>query len=267
MNKLIRYGLLMGLLLIQPTLYADKHSQIYTIKSMQEIEKYIDVDTLVLFDLDHTIFESENYGYGHANWFYDEVEKGKAIGKNEKAVIFTLFPHWLVSQKEMQVKPVEKLTPDLIKKLQQKGFMVMGLTARQVPLVDLTLNQLKGIHVDFSYKKLPDVTLHGFQAPTEMKDGVIFTSEYNNKGEILKAYLDKQGVFPKKIVFVDDSRRHLETVTEIYSDIPVTGLHYPLVAEYKKKYWNSTVARDAYCTVAKKHAELNDYPLDCATNG
>src|SRR5690348_3719247 len=86
-------------------------STIITIHSMQEVEKYTDKDTLVLFDLDHTVFESENYGYGHANWFYDEIEKAKAKGIDEKITIKKIFPHWLLSQQTAQVKPVEAFTP------------------------------------------------------------------------------------------------------------------------------------------------------------
>ncbi len=32
---------------------------IHTINSMQEINKYIDKDTLILLDLDHTVFEGK----------------------------------------------------------------------------------------------------------------------------------------------------------------------------------------------------------------
>ncbi len=238
-------------------------SQIHTIKSMHELEKYIDKQTVVIFDLDHTVYESKNYGYGHANWFYDQVEEGKAKGINEKAVIFNVFPHWLVSQENIKLKPVESQTPALIKKLQKEGFLVLGLTGRQVPLVDLTLKQMKEINVDFTSPKLKDETIYGFHASTVMKDGVIFCSEYNDKGEVLHAYLDKHNIKPQKIVFVDDGMRNLQSVTKAYSNIEVIGLHYPLVAEFKKTHWDGKSAHQEYCSTYKKHAELQDYPLDC----
>jgi len=240
-------------------------STIHTIKTMTEVKKYIDKQTLIIFDLDHTIFEGKNYGYGHANWFYDQIEKAKTKGINEKVTIFHLFPHWLVSQKDPQVtvKPVEALTPRLIKKIQAKGNLVLGLTARQVPLADITLQQLKTIQVDFTPSQLSDDIIHGFDAATLMKDGVIFCSEYNDKGEVLRAYLDKRGMIPKKIVIIDDSARHLHAVTKAYPDITVIGLHYPLVAEFKKKNWNVESAQQAYCDASKKHPKLQDYTIDC----
>ncbi|MGD9592248.1 MAG: DUF2608 domain-containing protein, partial [Candidatus Berkiella sp.] len=265
MNKLFKLSLIASLLLFPLALLAHPLSKIHTIQSMQEIEKYIDHRTLVIFDLDHTVFEGKNYGYGHANWYYDEIDRGKAKGKNEKEIIFKIFPHWLVSQKDKSahVKPVETLTPALIAKLQKKNNIVMSLTARQVPLVDITIKHLVEINIDFSSNTLPDTIIHGFYAPTLMKSGIIFTSEYNDKGEVLKAYLNKLNIHPQKIVFVDDSKRHLQAVTKFYPHIEVIGLHYPLVAQNKRKNWDGNSAHDDYCNVAKNHPELSDYALDC----
>ena len=239
-------------------------SEIYTISSMQELEKYVDKQTIVLLDLDHTIFEGNYYGYGHANWFYDQIEKGKAQGIEEKITIARIFPHWLHSQKSTKVKPVELLTPELIKKLQNEGTLVVGLTSRQVPLVDITLNQLKEINIEFDDPRLPKETISMlFKAPTMMKGGTIFCSEYNDKGEVLHAYLDRLNIFPNKILFVDDSYRNLQSVIKAYSSqAMVVGLYYPLVAEYKKQHWNAERAHQEYYDVYLSTSALKAYPLE-----
>lgn len=237
---------------------------IHTINSMQEINKYIDKDTLILLDLDHTVFEGKEYGYGHANWFYDRIEKGKAIGKNEVEIIKKMFPHWLHSQKNAQVKPVEPFIPELIKQLQTEGYFVMGLTSRQIPLVDITINQLKGIDVDFISKQLPNEKLDlNFDAPTQMKAGILFCSDYNNKGDVLHAYLDKFKIVPKKILIVDDSMRNIQSVIHSYSHkATVIGAYYPLVVEYKKQHWNPEYAHKAYYDAYLNNVELHDFPLE-----
>lgn len=238
-------------------------SVIYTIHSMQEVEKFVDKDTLVLFDLDHTVFEGKNYSYGHANWFYDQVDKGKAQGIDEKTTIFKIFPHWLHSQKSAAVKPVEPLTPALIKKLQTEGIVTLGLTSRQVPLVDITLNQLASIGIDFNSSFLPSDTISlKFSAPTLMKGGTIFCSEYNDKGTVLRAYLNKIKIVPQKIVFVDDSMRNIKSVIDAYPQITVIGLHYPLVAEYKKNHWDAERAHTEYYEAFLNTAELHNFPLE-----
>ena len=239
-------------------------SQIITIKSMQEIENYIEQDTLVLFDLDHTIFEGKEYGYGHANWFYDRIEQGKAQGIDEKTTIKQIFPHWLWSQKNTEVKPVESLTPGLIKKLQKNGIQMIGLTSRQVPLADTSLKQLTSIHISFKSDYLPKDTIAWttFTAPTLMKDGVIFCSEYNDKGEVLHAYLEKINIHPKKVLFIDDGMRNLQSVMKAYSgEAVVLGLHYPLVAEAKKQGWDAQKVHKIYYQTYLAHPELKEYPL------
>lgn len=141
----------------------------------------------------------------------------------------------------------------------------MGLTSRQVPLVDITINQLKGIDVDFSSKQLPNETLSMsfFNAPTQMKAGILFCSEYNNKGDVLHAYLDKLNIVPKKILIVDDSMRNIQSVIHSYSQqASVTGAYYPLVAEYKKQHWDPKYAHKAYYEAYLNNVELHNFPLE-----
>ncbi len=264
MNKVFLHNTLFLCLILVTQPVFSKTSSVHTIKSMQEIEKYIDKETLILLDLDHTVFEGKDYGYGHANWFYDRIEKGKTVGIEETQTIKKIFPHWLYSQKNAQVKPVEPLTPKLIQQLQSQGYFVMGLTSRQVPLVDITINQLKSINIDFSSKQLPQKTLTiGFNAPTQMKAGILFCSEYNNKGEVLHAYLDKLHINPKKMLIVDDSLRNIQSVINSYSQqSAVIGLYYPLVAEYKKQHWNSEYAHKTYYQAYLNNVELHNFPLE-----
>ena len=257
-----RTAIILLFLVAQPVF--SETATIHTIKSMQEIKAFIDKDTLILLDLDHTIFEGKNYGYGHANWFYDRIDKEKAAGIDEAITIRKIFPHWLHSQKNAEVKPVEPLTPSLIKQLQSEGYFVMGLTSRQVPLVDITINHLKSIDVDFRSNKLPDETLNvSFNAPTQMKAGVLFCSEYNNKGEVLHAYFDNLNIAPKKILIVDDGMRNIQSIIQSYShEAKVTGAYYPLVAEYKKQYWDPEYAHKSYYQAYVDNVELHRYPLE-----
>lgn len=236
-------------------------SVIHTIHSMQEIEKYIDSETLVLFDLDHTLIEGKQYGYGHANWFYDQIDEAKAQGLDENTTITKIFPHWLHSQQTTKVKPVEAITPALIKKLQAQGIIVLGLTSRQVPLAAITVNQLNDIDVHFSLPAFAQEKLsveYQYAAPTLMSHGVIFCSDYNDKGQVLHAYLDKLNMTPAKIVVIDDSLKHLHSVTKAYSkEATVIGLHYPTVAEYKKQHWDPHFARQAYYGAYLNNTQLS----------
>lgn len=214
------------------------------INSMSDAERYIRRETLVLFDLDHTIFEGATV-YGHANWFYDRVTEGRKNDVAAEDTVRRIFPAWLQSQERTRVKPVESVTPNLIKRLQDMGVNVMGLTARQTPLIPATLRQLNEIGIDFQRTSLMPAIFgaNEFHAPVAFRSGIIFTTEYVKKSDVLKAYLERIQYRPKHIVFVDDSLKHVEDIVAMGNamNIPVTGLHYPLV-DTRRSSWDENYA-------------------------
>lgn len=54
-------------------------ASIHTIKSMQEIKKYIDKDTLILLDLDHTVLKEKIMVMGTPIGFTIALKKGKLL--------------------------------------------------------------------------------------------------------------------------------------------------------------------------------------------
>lgn len=223
-------------------------SAVISIKSMAEVETFVDDTSLVLFDLDHTVFEGARI-YGHANWFYGLINAGKAQGIAESETIRRIFPAWLTSQERTSVKPVEALTPALIARLQARGLNVMGLTARQTPLIPATVRQLSEIGIDFTNSSLmPAIFADGeFSAPVAYRNGILFTSEFVKKSAVLKAYFDRIGYVPQRIIFVDDSRRHVEDLVQAFDafGVQVIGLHYPLVQE-RNTPWNQELAEKIF---------------------
>lgn len=222
---------------------------VQTIYSMQEVEQYVDRNTLVLFDLDNTLFEGKVNAYGHANWFNDYLEEGMAIGIDKRKIIEKCYPHWVLSQYRTEVKPVEEITPSLIKRLQTQGIMVLGLTSRQMALAQRTLEQIKSLDITFIHPSLPAEPIGiTIKAPTLMQEGVIFCSDYLDKGTVLKTYLKMLGWTPKKLLIVDDGLSNLHSILQAFNDksVEVVALHYPLVENRKKHSWYKQQARQAY---------------------
>lgn len=219
-------------------------SKVIEISSMAELESFVRPDSLVLFDLDNTLLESAQV-YGHVNWLYDQIEEGKSRGISHDETIKRTFAVWLRSQERNRVKPVEALTPALIKRLQNRGLKVMGLTARQTPLIPATLRQLSDLGVDFGPSSLAPATfdLTKFVAPVAFNQGVLFVSEFIKKSHVLTAYLDRIGYVPRHIVFVDDSKKHVQDLVEAFNarGIGIVGLHYPLVAS-RPHFWDRLAA-------------------------
>lgn len=229
------------------------------ISSMAELESFVEHDSLVLFDLDHTVFEGAQV-YGHAKWFYGCIEKGKLRGISPGETITHIFPNWLKSQERTTVKLVEPMTSELIKRLQNKSINVMGLTARQTPLINATLRQLSEIGVDFRGSSLMPAIfgINEFVKPVAFRDGILFTSEFVKKSQVLKAYFDRIAHMPRHIVFVDDSLSHVADIIETFEKmgVKVVGLHYPLV-ESRHTPWDQDYAEKLYAQCSKEAAEAN----------
>jgi hypothetical protein len=211
---------------------------------MNQLSDFVTDNTLVLFDLDHTVFEGAEV-YGHANWFYDRIREGKKQGITASDTIRKIFPLWLESQERTSVKPVEPQIPSFIKQLQARGLKVMGFTARWAPMIPATLRQLEEIDVHFESSSLTpaNLSVDDFEPPVAYGKGVLFMSEFFDKSLVLKAYLERIRYEPQRIVIVDDCYGHLKDVVGAFAstDIAVVGLHYPLV-EQRRSSWNPVLA-------------------------
>lgn len=237
------------------TVHAEYHQKaaVYKISTMTELEQFIDEDTLVIFDLDNTIFEAKG-GYGHANWFYNQLAYGKSLGYDENEVIKKFYPHWVYSQRHAQVRAIEPITPALIKSLQKRKIPVIAATSRQTEVASVTLKQLSDIQVVFDPNILPDDFIAKFHAPTLSKNGVIFCADYNNKGEVLHTYFKKHKLQAKKIVFIEDSYKNIVNLIAAFAKEPVEiiGLYYPFVSQRGERIWDWDKAdRDHYSAYLK----------------
>lgn len=143
--------------------------------------------------------------------------------------------------------------------MQHQGIVIMGLTHRQPSLVDSTLRQLASLSWSFQpTAPVKDIVVVPAATPTMYKEGVLFTGEYNKKGEIFARFLSIIGQKPKKIVFVDDKRSHVEDVERAVKalDISYVGVHYracehvkkvydPALAEFQKKFMKQIMSNEA----------------------
>lgn len=198
--------------------------QIYEIKTMAEIEQWIIPDTLVLFDLDNTVFEVQD-PVGHANFFHDMMKKYPA---EEKKILSRVWD----AIKKSDVKLIEPITPGLIKNFQDRKIAVMALTSRDLQLLPATLRQVKSLGIDF-LKTSP------IRQSRYFYDGILFASQNHPKGKALLAYLNGTGFTPKRIILIDDLQKNLVSVCQATGAI---GLFYPLVENKRHLEWDEKEA-------------------------
>jgi len=210
-------------------------SKIVVHNSIKDINQYCENkegDVLVLCDLDNTLIEPkverEDSPVGGDQWFSGLVEyvKNKKGISTLDAVKIVLPMHYDV-QNRVVLKPVEEeKTVETIHDLKEL-YWVMGLTARSLPLVDLTVKKVSDLGFLFSFGS------YSFQKKlsvdsVRLKDGILFCGN-NDKGEALLELLSVLKINPKTIIFIDDKYANVEKLDKIFQsrkDIEFIGIHY-----------------------------------------
>lgn len=239
---------------VSPHIIANKKASSFpTLDSMQEIRPYLAQADLVIFDIDHTILEAKTV-YCHSNWFYDRYEEAKAQGISEEKALHALVSPWEQAQKDCLVRAVEPITPSLIQKIQQSGKKVMALTSRSSNIAEETILQLTSLGVDFSASAPIAYDTNLFMGHGVLqKNGVVFTSDYLSKGDVLQKYLAIAQFNPTNIVFIDDSMNNLMSVSKVLSaQATVHALLYPLVKR-TLPHWDRALAQGEW---EKHHGKI-----------
>jgi len=196
------------------------------------IINFVDQSTLVLFDIDHTLFRNKKI-LGRPSWLYQAMNQLKLSGVNKLERLQQLYPYWMRAQEVSEIEYIDE--PGLRKlwdHLEKHRILKLGLTARQPCASALTVKQLNSLNLSFS-----DMLDSKFRFsvskpfPSLYQDGVIFAHDMNNKGEIFKQfYLENKERLNKisKIVFIDDTQDHVNSVGAVCRtlDLDYVGIRY-----------------------------------------
>ena len=195
---------------------------------------------VVLFDIDDTLIDFP-YMIGSKAWrkYLLQATKGSDRNWND---FFTLF---LV--KNLKVTTMEPATNQLVQDLQNKGYSVCGLTARErkkwydTPTVDvdiLTIEQLKEANIIFDDEAFTKM-YPGMAQDSEYFQGVFF-ADTDLKGDYLKRILENSNASekPKKIIFIDDKLNQVESVDSVLNAFKIDheGYWYCATDEKAKKF-------------------------------
>ncbi|MFI4918422.1 MAG: DUF2608 domain-containing protein [Legionellales bacterium] len=178
---------------------------------------HISYDSVVLFDLDNTVMESQ-IELGSDQWFTRLSAHANEVIPDDKSQAFNhVLTVYNSIQPYLRMKPVEPNVVMMIKALINTGLPVYGLTARGRSLQEVTERQLLKIGID-------------------LRDQIIFC-DGRDKGLCLKQQLEHLSEYPRHIAFVDDKAKCLQSVKEILLAlrIPFTGLRYGFLDEKVKQ--------------------------------
>jgi hypothetical protein len=210
-------------------------------KIIEKLLASIDPDALVIFDVDEVlimpkdqILQSPHREYINqlnTSLFTEEKES-----ENLWSIVFAQRPSI----------PVDPKMINTIATLQSKGIKVLALTHAMTgklgsitSMRDWRNDELISHGYDFqkSWKGVQDKTFNGLEksnnrlasevsSPPMFFKGIIFTEI--DKGEALEAFLNHYKLKFKKIIFIDDKKKNLESVEKITAklNIPFFGIEY-----------------------------------------
>lgn len=202
--------------------------EILTSNTTADIETHLEEGTLVLLNLAEVVLDTPTMLGSQAWRKYVRSRVEPAI---HDAVTLYVAKHVPFVSPESQTGP-------LIAKLQNEKRTVLGFTSRGrnewystfVPQVDqMTQSWLQQVKVDFSQTQLPPEWAsldRDFSA--YFHDGIIYTTNTLEKGELLASMLTSAHYAPSKIILVDDKVDSLKSVENSLEKlaIPFVGLAY-----------------------------------------
>jgi hypothetical protein len=203
-------------------------ANIFEIESIKQIKNWENNNTLVLFDIDHTLLQSIFSSKPRKMQYFSNLIDFCFNNKFTQFIIQkTIIPLLNKVYKLIPQKGVEEEMAKLIHRLQKENIPILALTKRKTSNnADVTARQLKKIGVDFSKSKLAlkKVVL---TPPASFAQGIIATAG-TNKGTILDEFLKKTDSSFSKIILIDDKLKNLYDVDEALKkmNIDFTGIRY-----------------------------------------
>ena len=220
------------------------NSKILESKNMSDLLPFVDRDTIVIFDVDYTLFHSKTC-LGSPEWGLYLLQKEMKKGQKREVCFNKNYPAWLKAQQFNEIELLDKKIPHIIKALNNKSLGYIALTSRLSTALEITRWQLHKFNIEFNKSPLAaHAYASSFKHPAVFREGVLFCHDFNNKGDVFTEWFAqiepqlkrKKGV--KRIVFVDDVLENLVSVQEAAENMGLefVGIRYSKADAVRKKH-------------------------------
>jgi len=211
------------------------YAEIHETSHFFDIEKYVNSETLLIFDIDDTLL-IPSQTLGTDVWFLHQFQQNKLDVSGDP--LDKTLALWEAIRHLTRIQVVETGAEQVVQKLQELGISMMGLTTQGLGLATRTVNQLRSLDFDLS-KTAPRqedcyfLNGHGVL----YRKGILFTSG-TNKGRALLKFWETANLHPKRVVFLNDKQTHLEEVESLLNEagIPFIGLRYSFSDERIERF-------------------------------
>lgn len=217
-----------------------------------DIFKYIDDKTLVIFDVDNTLIETIQE-FGSYAWFCSVTDRFQKKGYDYHHAMQKTCAIFEQIENLVEFKTVETVTLDVINQLQSKNIKTMALTMRSFSTKQMTSKQLASVDIKLAKNAVYDKKVE-FDSMVGFADGVLYSGLKDNKGECLITFLEKINLYPANILFIDDSKHHIEEMHKILNakGIPTNCILYEATHSRVAKFDPAHADRDLLKAIGKE---------------
>ena len=195
-------------------------------KEIIDILKHANQDALVLFDIDNTLIWAEQE-FGSLEWGTYVADRFHKKGFDPREAFQKSYEIYRKIEEIIAYEPVEEMTLHVLNNLNKEGIKNIALTRRLFSSSDATEKHLLSAGIDFSKNLLHknDVVLNEEAA---YFNGVLYSGFEEEKGCCLIKFLEEISYKPQSIIFVDDTKNHIEEFHETVSayGISTTCIRY-----------------------------------------
>ncbi|MBT6538361.1 MAG: DUF2608 domain-containing protein [Francisellaceae bacterium] len=212
--RLISFRLVSFIFVISWSCMVFAKNEIKDISSVSELPMAKStIQDLWVFDLDNTIFKTAQT-LGSDQWFRGYWKNLKNKGLNESEIISNLVPLYNKIQHVTDVVLVEKEIAKIIRDLRKNNIKVIALTSRGYEVVSATNRHLNDVGISFDERNDSRYMHEVLGEHVLYNKGIIFANG-RDKGKCLEFFLNKKNIKPKRIIFVDDHLKNVESISKI----------------------------------------------------
>ncbi len=224
---------------------------------LRELLKFVTEGTLVLFDIDDTLFMSAS-DYGSQEWLNANTPKKEEVGDEKYQKAFREIRDFKNTNIEpfLQYRLMQSDLLEILKEMRDMGAHIMCLTARnpsdkRVEATERALKEL-GILEYLSSTTISTDTMK-FDKPIRVQNGVIYANNFNAKDEV---FTEVMGLLPRQyynVVYAEDSEEAAKKFQNKHPESKV--FHYTKKEFYTSAYSSELVKFQE--TELKRTKEIN----------
>lgn len=222
-----------------------KKNKVIESSDITNIIAKVDRHTLVVFNLDYTLFRPTTY-LGTPEWSTHLLHKERKIEKNQELACRRNYALWLKAQQFNEIELMDERIPRILKELKSRALGYMVITNRQGSAFEVTQWQLNKFDIDLIKSPLAGFNydsqfkLH----PAVFREGILFTHNFNNKAEVFLDWLLQ--IMPQlkkmksihRVVFIDESSKDILSMQQAAESLGLDffGVRYSKADEFRKRF-------------------------------